>query len=90
MPATSWEERCQAAIDQIRSGTKLVYLYWSDIDAAGHAHGVGSSQWSDALEDFDAGLGRFLSALPDLSLIHIWYRKLRQLGSNQSDVPTGA
>ena len=65
VPATSWEERCQAAIDQIRSGTKLVYLYWSDIDAAGHAHGVGSSQWSDALEDFDAGLGRFLSALPD-------------------------
>ena len=65
VPATSWEERCQAAIDQIRSGTKLVYLYWSDIDAAGHAHGVGSSQWSDALEDFDAGLGRFLSALPE-------------------------
>lgn len=65
VPATSWEERCQAAIDQIRSGTKLVYLYWSDIDAAGHAHGVGSSQWSDALEDFDAGLGRFLSSLPD-------------------------
>ncbi len=65
VPATSWEERCQAAIDQIRSGTKLVYLYWSEIDAAGHAHGVGSSQWSDALEDFDAGLGRFLSSLPD-------------------------
>jgi type I phosphodiesterase / nucleotide pyrophosphatase family protein len=65
VPATSWEERCQAAIDQIRSGTKLVYLYWSDIDAAGHAHGVGSGQWSDALEDFDAGLGRFLSLLPD-------------------------
>ena len=65
VPATSWEERCQAAIDQIRSGTKLVYLYWSAIDAAGHAHGVGSSQWSAALEDFDAGLGRFLSALPD-------------------------
>ena len=49
---------------ELKHGRKLVYLYWSDIDACGHSYGTDSTQWSDALEDFDAGLGRFLSRIP--------------------------
>lgn len=64
VPATRWDDRCEAAISQLRKGKKLVYLYWSDIDATGHAHGTDSSAWSDALEDFDAGLGNFLKKIP--------------------------
>lgn len=42
----------------------LVYLYWSEIDHAGHAHGVGSEKWLHELEAFDRELGRFLSQPP--------------------------
>ncbi len=64
VPATRWEERCDAAVTELKQGSKLVYLYWSDIDACGHSYGTDSTQWSEALEDFDAGLGRFLSRIP--------------------------
>lgn len=64
VPATGWDERCDAAVTELKQGRKLVYLYWSDIDACGHSYGTDSTQWSDALEDFDAGLGRFLSRIP--------------------------
>ncbi len=62
--AFSWDERCEAALQELRSGTPLVYLYWSEIDHAGHAHGVASDAWNTALEHFDAGLGRLLTRLP--------------------------
>ena len=64
VPATRWEERCDAAVTELKQGSKLVYLYWSDIDACGHSYGTDSTQWGEALEDFDAGLGRFLSRIP--------------------------
>ncbi len=62
--AVSWEERCRAAVQQLRAGTPLVYLYWSEVDHAGHGHGVGSEQWLAALEEFDAGLRTLLRSLP--------------------------
>ncbi|WP_022867929.1 alkaline phosphatase family protein [Schaalia vaccimaxillae] len=62
--AFSWEERCAAALGELRKGTRVVYLYWSDIDHAGHGHGIGSPQWVAALEDFDRGLGSLLRRLP--------------------------
>ena len=33
VPATGWDERCDAAVTELKQGRKLVYLYWSDIDA---------------------------------------------------------
>lgn len=62
--AMSWEDRCDAALRELRTGTRVVYLYWSDIDHAGHAHGVDSHQWAEALEHFDEGLGRLARRLP--------------------------
>jgi len=62
--ATSWSERMGAALRELQAGTPLVYLYWSDIDHAGHHHGVGSEEWTAALEEFDAGLRLLLAGLP--------------------------
>lgn len=62
--AFSWDERCEAALHELRSGTPVVYLYWSEIDHAGHGHGVASDAWTTALEHFDEGLGRLLMRLP--------------------------
>ncbi len=89
--AMSWEDRCAAALRELRRGTRLVYLYWSDIDHAGHAHGIDSAEWSDALELFDEGLGRLLRRLPsgvmtlltaDHGMVAIDPAQLRDLASS--------
>lgn len=62
--ALTWHERIRAALRELRAGTPLVYLYWSDIDHLGHAHGVDSEEWVVGLEEFDAGLRELLADLP--------------------------
>lgn len=62
--ALGWDDRCEAALRELRAGTRIVYLYWSDVDHAGHGHGVDSMAWTSALEFFDEGLGRLLRRLP--------------------------
>ncbi|WP_165218032.1 alkaline phosphatase family protein [Schaalia sp. ZJ1691] len=62
--ALSWNDRIDAALAQLRQGVDVVYLYWSDIDHAGHSRGVGSLEWVSALEEFDAGLSSLLRRLP--------------------------
>lgn len=62
--ALTWEDRIRAALRELRAGTPLVYLYWSDIDHRGHVHGVHSREWEAGLEEFDAGLRGLLAALP--------------------------
>ncbi|WP_296664395.1 alkaline phosphatase family protein [Demequina sp.] len=42
----------------------LTYLYWGDIDAAGHKHGWQSDPWVAALEDADQELRRLRVRLP--------------------------
>lgn len=61
--ASGWDQRIRAALRELRSGTPLVYLYWSDIDHVGHHHGVGSQEWTAALEEFDAGLRTLLAGV---------------------------
>jgi len=51
---------CVAALRQ----PGLAYLYWGDVDKAGHHHGWGSWQWGDALADLDFELGRLARSLP--------------------------
>nr|WP_231550676.1 nucleotide pyrophosphatase/phosphodiesterase family protein [Actinomyces polynesiensis] len=63
--ASGWDQRIRAALRELRAGTPLVYLYWSDIDHTGHHHGVGSEEWTNALEEFDAGLRMLLAGLPE-------------------------
>ena len=62
--AESLSERVNAALAQLRGGTPLVYLYWSEIDHAGHGSGVGSEEWIAQLEEFDSGLSSLLRRLP--------------------------
>lgn len=56
--AEKLDERVDAAQSCLRSGHKLVYLYWGEIDKAGHVHGVGSPQWAAELRTFDAAFER--------------------------------
>lgn len=62
--AVSLEARIDAAVKELRSGTPLVYFYWSEIDHAGHVNGVESAEWTAALEEFDAGLRALLARIP--------------------------
>ena len=64
VPAESLSDRVSAALRELRAGTPVVYLYWSEIDHAGHGSGVGSDSWIGGLEEFDAGLARLLRSLP--------------------------
>jgi hypothetical protein len=63
-PAASPEERVsQAAGAASRGG--VVYLYWGDIDKAGHSYGWRSQQWEHAVEELDQSMKRLRSQLPD-------------------------
>ena len=53
-----------AALRELRAGTPVVYLYWSEIDHSGHAHGVASDAWIGQVEQFDAGLAMLMRGLP--------------------------
>lgn len=56
--------RVDAALAAVRRGHRLVYLYWGEIDKAGHVHGVDSWQWGDELELFDREFGRLVTSAP--------------------------
>ncbi|MCD4549484.1 alkaline phosphatase family protein [Schaalia sp. lx-260] len=64
VPASTWAQRCSEAVRELRAGTPVVYLYWSDIDHVGHKKGIHSYEWAHALEDFDAGLSDLLRQIP--------------------------
>ncbi len=64
VPADSLDERVSAALRELRAGTPVVYLYWSEIDHSGHGHGIGSDAWVGQVEQFDAGLAVLLRGLP--------------------------
>lgn len=62
--AISLTDRINAALKELRRGVPVVYLYWSDIDHFGHKYGSQSGEWTAALEEFDAGLKKLLTHLP--------------------------
>ena len=64
VPAESLSDRVSAALRELRAGTPVVYLYWSEIDHSGHSHGVASDAWIGQVEQFDAGLSTLLRGLP--------------------------
>lgn len=68
--AQSLDDRLNLARSLAEERPSLVYVYWSDIDHAGHGHGIDSYRWRDELEDFDNSLGRFLRRPPrDTSVV---------------------
>jgi hypothetical protein len=56
-------ERVEAAA-AAAAGGGVVYLYWGEIDKAGHAHGWESWEWGQALEELDAAMRALRAALP--------------------------
>lgn len=64
----SLADRVDAAAFEL-TAPGLVYLYWGDIDKVGHHYGWRSSQWGDALSEFDRELGRLLRSVPRGTLI---------------------
>ncbi|MDC7121801.1 alkaline phosphatase family protein [Cellulomonas fimi] len=66
--AESLADRVDATLDALRR-PGLTYLYWGDVDKAGHHHGWGSWQWGDALAELDAELGRLARSLPRGTLL---------------------
>ena len=57
--------RVDIAVDALaRPGQALVYLYWGDVDGAGHAHGWRSREWRRELRHVDRELARLARRLP--------------------------
>lgn len=66
--AESLADRVDAALYEL-SAPGLVYLYWGDVDKAGHQHGWRSGAWGDALAEADRELGRLARGLPRGTLL---------------------
>ncbi|EPD30389.1 alkaline phosphatase family protein [Gleimia europaea] len=62
--AETLDERIDAAMQQLREGTAMVYLYWSDLDHVGHGYGTNCDKWVGELEMVDAALARINRELP--------------------------
>ncbi len=60
--------RVDAAVRAL-SRPGLVYLYWGEVDKAGHHHGSTSWQWGDELEALDRELARLVRSVPRGTLV---------------------
>lgn len=65
--------RMQLALGVLQQARQpaLVYLYFNELDKAGHRDGVGSAAWLHALEEVDATLKRLHQRLPAGSTLGI-------------------
>lgn len=66
--AESWSDRIRRASQALRE-PGLVYLYWGDLDKAGHHYGWQSNQWCDELEKVDAGIRQLVAGVPQGTLV---------------------
>jgi hypothetical protein len=67
--AESLPNRVEGALDALRRATAddaraLVYLYYADLDAAGHVAGVHADAWRDQLATVDATVKALIERLP--------------------------
>jgi hypothetical protein len=63
-------DRVDAAVDLLRAAEPaLVYLYWGDVDAAGHQFGWRSRNWRQALRRTSQELARLARRLPPGTLL---------------------
>ncbi len=61
----SMADRVDVALRALRRGpARLVYLYWGDVDTAGHHKGWGSWEWGEQVESVDRELARLARSLP--------------------------
>ena len=69
-PATGVHARVSAAVDALASADKmLMYLYWNELDKAGHRYGAGSPEWGEQLEELDSALKRLVARVPAGTLV---------------------
>jgi hypothetical protein len=57
-------DRVTAALDALTAERSLVYLYWGDVDAAGHVHGWRSPQWEAEVMLVDRAMADLAGRLP--------------------------
>lgn len=69
VPAETLDERVEAAAGALRRGAECVYLYWGEIDHAGHAAGWTSGEWVAELESFDAAVASLARSVPRGTLV---------------------
>lgn len=63
--ATGYDARITYATELLASRTPtLVYLYWGELDQAGHRHGAGSDTWLEQLEELNLALRRLAQRAP--------------------------
>ena len=63
--AQALSERVEAALRAVRAiRSGLIYVYWGDLDKAGHEHGCGSWRWLEELEHVDLFARRLADSLP--------------------------
>ncbi|WP_369070492.1 alkaline phosphatase family protein [Kineococcus terrestris] len=68
------DARTGAGVDALAAAARagrpaLTYVYWGRLDATGHAHGVGSWEWTQELERVDAALADLARRLPRGTLL---------------------
>jgi hypothetical protein len=68
LAAESLDARVDATLSALRK-PGLVYLYWGDVDKAGHHHGWTSPHWGDALGDLDAAVSALARRMPRGTLL---------------------
>ena len=74
--AQSLEARVETALSAVRAARDnrsggLVYVYWGDLDKAGHEQGCASWRWVEELERIDAFTRRLAEGLPSDALLLI-------------------
>jgi hypothetical protein len=70
--AQSLEQRVEAGLAAVRAARSgLVYVYWGDLDKAGHEHGCGSWRWIEELERIDTFSRRLAEGLPSDAMLLI-------------------
>jgi predicted AlkP superfamily pyrophosphatase or phosphodiesterase len=60
--ADDFDARVRRALELGRQPGNLVYLYFPELDQAGHRFGSQSQEWSDVLESIDAALSPLLAS----------------------------
>lgn len=63
------EDRVDVAVRELKTGKKLAYLYWGNLDHKGHVYGANSQHWLSELEYVDACFAQLLHSLPRETLV---------------------